>query len=323
MPRRKKSSTPGVLKGFHYDQPFIGFRSQFRSVPIGKGKSVTRTINYGGSCREELVWDAREYLQSQSVSWKKVRGTWRNKVTLTSTIDIDAPALKQPLVTYLWVNEEDWDGNYKQICRRACCLSSFPELLDAVAGPVAVLLNPDRYLGDWWTTSAKETLAGGEMRWYGTDNFFLRHPVLTSLMMGMFRQGVLLHQQGFDESILKSVKRKDIEDCLSNADPVLAMRILRRLRPWLEVTKNLSPHFAFAKGHWDRLGQLHKAIYKHGYDTLFDADIQRSWNIGAPETDEFGDVIDNDRYGVPNGPVAYWGSSNQTEAGKRLIKLGR
>jgi len=278
-------------------------------------------MNYGGSCREELVWDAREFLQGKTVSWKTDRGTWRRHAALERKVDIEHPSLKQPGVTYLWVasDPDDYEYGGYSICRRPCCIGRFPELLDAVVGPVGVLLNEDRYLGDWWRTSPEEAATAGkkELRWYGTDNFFLRHPVLTSLMMGMFRQGVLLFEQGYDAAILRAVDRKDVEDCLTNADPVLAKKILTKLRPWIEVPQQyLAPNFSFPKGYWNRLDQTHRAVYKHGYEALFGGDIQKSWNLGQGE--------ESGRYAVPNGPIAYWGTTGKvTEAGKILARLGK
>jgi len=146
MASRKK--TP-ILKKFRYDQPFIGFSTKFRSTPkLGKGKIQTHDMNYGGTCREELVWDAREFLQSRAVSWKTVRGSWHTTPTVIRGLDLDHHALKQPGVTHLWVSEDEdeyyGDGQVR-LCRRLCCVGRFPEVLDAVAGPVAVLLNNDRY----------------------------------------------------------------------------------------------------------------------------------------------------------------------------------
>ena len=331
MSRRKKTSGAVVLKNFQYEQPFIGFRTQFRSSPVAnKGKPRTHTINYGGDCREELVWDSREFLQNQSVRWSKKRNSWEKIATLSHTLDLDHSTLRQPGVTYLWINihggDGDWDDiGFHGLCRRACCIGGFSETLDAIVGPVAVLLNPDRYVGDWWKTLPEEVFHKGtyhdeeELRWYGTDNFFLRHPVLTSLMMGMFRQGVLLYQQNYDEAIRKAVKRKDVEDCLTNADPVLAMRILRTLRPWIEVPqKRLASNFSFPKGYWDRLQKLHRSIYSHGYDALFDGDLHHSWNIA-------GGGEKGNRYAITKGPMEYWGTtgSKVTPEGKRLTKLGK
>ena len=322
MPRRKKSTVAGVLRGFHFDQPFIGFHTSFQTLPLqGKlKKEEFHTMHYGGSCREELVWDTREFLQGKTISWKTERGTWKRTPSLNRTINLDHPKLKQPLVTYLWVNdEEDWEGNMRQVCKRPCCLGTFPELLDALVGPVVVALNPDRYEGDWWTTSLEEALPKkhmNELRWYGTDNFFLRHPVLTSLVMGMFRQAILLHEQGFDEAILKAVGRKDVEECLTNGDPALALRILTAVKPWVAVPSRFAAaNFSFPALYWHRLAQLQKAIYKYGYEEVFGKTIHDGWGLASAEN----------RYAVSNGPMAYWGTtgSKVTAAGKILAKLGK
>jgi len=290
-------------------------------------------MNYGGTCREEIVWDAREFLQSQAVSWKTEKGSWRRTAILARSIDIDHSSLKQPEVTYLWLGEHDDELNEsRSICRRPCCSMLFPEVMDAVVGPVVVALSEDRYSGDWWRTSHEEAFPKnkGEFRWYGTDNFFLRHPVLTSLVMGMFRQGILLFSQGFDDAILRAVNRKEVEECLTNGDSALAMKLLKQLRPWLETPTRLgNQNFSFPAGYWDRLALLSKAISTYGYDELFDGNIQKSWNINAPQEDEddptWGGNIINGRYEVPNGPLAYWGTTGNkvTPAGKRLAKLGK
>lgn len=319
MPRLKikKTSVSSVLREFRYNQPFIGFRTQFRTVSIkGKTKARTHTINYGASCREELVWDTREAFETKITERRQKSCSWEIQTIPTQTLDLDHPSLKQPEKTYLWFDtSEGYDDSDGSVCKRACCLHYFTEVLDAIVGPIAVLLNPDRYVGDWWTTASSEASKGKEIRWYGTDNFFLRHPILVSVMMGMFRQGILLDQQDFSEAILKAVQRKDVEDCLTNADPVLAMRLMRALRPWIEVEK-WQTNFTFGQGYWDRLGLLHRAIYKYGYDVLFDGNPQESWNIAPGHSG---------RHDISNGPFAYWGGPGKkvTKAGKRLAKLGK
>jgi len=329
MPRRKKS-VAGVLRGFRFSQPFVGFSTKYQTVPVNKQSGArTHSMNYGGTCREELIWDTREFLQSKSVSWKDKRGSWKRIATLQSEINVDHQSLKQPGVTHLWLNtdEDDYYGDaLAQVCKRPCCIGRFPEVVDAVTGPIAVILNPDRYEGDWWTTSPKETVPANrgvnELRWYGTDNFFLRHPVLLSLMMGSFRQAVLLFQQGFDESLLRVVNRKEVEDCLSNADPELALKLLNKIKPWIAVSQSFSAHnFPFPNVYWHRVNQLYKAIHRYGYDELFGPGIAQSWGLTKGEDD----ADHNGRYNVANGPMAYFGTagSKLTEAGKLLSKLGR
>ncbi len=336
MSRQKQSKVAGVLKYFRFDQPFMGFSTKFRSLPLRRGKARTHSINYGGSCREELIWDTREYLQKRSVTTQKTRGTWRVRLVKTHRLDVDHQSLKQPNVTYLWLNEDEDCGVGKLVCYRPCCAGKFLELMDAFVGSLGVVLNPDRYQGSWWATEPGEatnkkrgTHGTPEYRWFGIDNFFLHHPVLTSLVMGMFRQGCLLFQQGFDEAILKTVKRKEVEEALTNSDPVLAMRILTKLRPWIEVPQtnyaNLAP---FPRGHWDRLGLLHRALYKYGYEEVFAGDLQEGWNIQDSEEEGEDLNANNPRYEVATGPMKYWGSTpnlarTENVDGRRLAQLGK
>lgn len=337
MSRQKKSTVAGVLRNFMFDQPFMGFSTKFRSQPLRGGKARTHILNYGGSCREELIWDTREYLQQKSVATQKIRGTWRIRQVKTHRLDVDHRSLKQPNITHLWLNEdEDFSGDFsKLVCYRACCVDKFLEMMDALVGSLGVVLNPDRYEGNWWVTGPEEatkkiTYGPPEYRWFGIDNFFLHHPVLTSLVMGLFRQGSLLFQQGFDEAILKTVKRKEVEEALTNSDPVLAMQILTKLRPWIEVPQkgylNLAP---FPRGYWNRLGLLHRALYKYGYDEVFAGDLQNSWNIHDSEEGGDEDLIENNpRYEVSTGPMKYWGTYRNLARtvsvdGKRLAQLGK
>lgn len=326
MPHQKTPATE-TLKRFLFHQILTGFHTKFRSIPQPGQREGARTHHIAplSDCREELVWDAREVFQDKVITWHPIVGSvWRKNAKLTRSLDISHPSLKQPGITYLQVASDIGEGG--SACHRECCTGQFLEVMDAVAGPVAVLLNDDRYVGDWWRTSHEEaTTDGGGLRWYGTDNFFLRHPVLVSLIVGMFRQGVLLFQQGFGDAILKAVSRKDVADCLTNGDPNLALRLLTKLRPWIETSDpKLTASFPFPKGHWDRLTQLHRAIHKYGYEDLFKADLQKSWDIDPKGVNGVAGLAQG-RYNVPNGPAAYWGGlGNQgvTDAGSRLAKLG-
>lgn len=323
---RKKSSVAGVLKGFRFEQPFMGFSTKFRTMPLkGPGAAQVHVMNYGCSCREELIWDAREYLQSKSVEYKQIPGSWDKSATLKRTIDLSHPSLKQPFVTHFWFSgENDYDGNYSRAtCTRSCCAARFPEVMDALVGTLGVALNPDRYVGDWWRTSPEEAHKDDELRWYGTDNFFLRHPVLTSLMMGMFRQAFLLFQQGFDTRMLAAVNRKEVESCLTNSDPELAMRILNHLKPWI-AAKSPMVNLPFPAAHWERLRLLHRTAYNHGYDALFGSDIHKAWNL-AEKGDKSPHGNYNERYDITTGPGDYFGTSGakKNSAGPRLRQLGK
>jgi hypothetical protein len=320
----KKSSVAGVLKGFRFEQPFMGFSTKFRTVPYkDKGAPQVHAMNYGASCREELIWDAREYLQSKTVTYKQKPGTWENVATLQRIIDIDDRSLKQPFVTYFWFSgEDDYDGSYNRAtCMRPCCAARFPEVMDALVGTLGVALNPNRYVGDWWRTSPEEANKGNgdELRWYGTDNFFLRHPVLTSLMMGMFRQAFLLFQQGFDTSMLTAINRKEVEGCLTDSDSELAMRILTKLKPWI-AAKSPMVNLPFPSAHWERLRLLHRAAYNHGYDALFGPDIHKAWNL-SEKSDKSDHGNYNERYDITTGPSDYFVEASRGKKNPSALRL--
>ncbi len=326
------SSRKSPISALRYEQPYIGFVASFRTERIKKSGSSprratrrrkkqpsveSREIHLYNDCREGLVWDLKEIFQDFAVEWERESETsWHRTPVLSHTLDTEDKTLKRPGKTYLFAGgEEEYPS--PDHCIRPCCIEERIETLDALVGPLAVLLNNDRYIGNWWTTSPEEsTKAREEIRWYGTDNFFLRHPTLLSLMMGMFRQGLLLFQQNFSGGLLKAISREDVEDCLTNADPALAMRILTTLRPWVEVPCNfhVGVHYPFPRGYWPQLRLLHRAIYKHGYDEVFGMGMEKSWKLGV-----------QGRYEIPNGPRIYWGrsASRQNEAARRLAKLGK
>ena len=336
MSRRKSP-----IAGLRYYQPCIGFVAHFRAEPVegnsedanpkvekprrgpGRRRRVPRSPTQGhkihlyNDCREGLIWDLKEIFQDHVVEWARAgANSWTRVPVVSHTIDLESAALKQPGRTYLFMGDEE-DYPNTNCCARPCCIDGKIETLDALVGPLAVLLNNDRYVGNWWTTNPEEsTQSRNEIRWYGTDNFFLRHSTLLSLMMGMFRQALLLFQQNLNNGLLKAVRRKDVEDCLTNADPELAMRILTRLRPWIEVPcgPHMGVHYPFPRGHWSQLRLLHRAIYKHGYDEVFGMNVEASWQMGA-----------QGRYEVPSGPRVYWGrdGSRPNAATKRLAKLGK
>ena len=332
------SSRKSPIARLRYQQPCMGFVAHFRTKAVKevvKDESIEwrsrnrrrfpnsppqgHGLRLYNDCREGLVWDVKEIFQDYTVEWaRKASDSWTRVPILQRTLDLDSAALKQPGRTFLFMGDDDEDSQLRAgYCARPCCVGERIETLDALVGPLAVLLNNDRYTGNWWTTSPKESGAvGNEVHWYGTDNFFLRHSTLLSLMMGMFRQAMLIFQQNLNSGLLKAVRRKDVENCLTNADPELAMRILTTLRPWAEVPchpNTVGVHYPFPKGHWPYLRQLHRAIYKYGYDEVFGMNMEKSWQLGA-----------EGRYEVPNGPRVYWGwgGARPNEAAKRLAKLG-
>jgi len=86
-----------------------------------------------------------------------------------------------------------------------------------------------------------------------------------------------------------------------------------KLRRWIEVPiprTGVKQSVPFPVGCWDRLLQLHRAIYKHGFTKAFGS-IEDSWNL-LSKTRDF------------TGVHEFWGRGNsQSAACRRLVALSK
>lgn len=303
--------------------PVMGITTKIQiSKPAGK-KAQIIPIKAEGSCREEIIYLLADHLRDLTFSQQKDRNSWRTTVKEKAKINTESSPLKQPEITYLWIQDydEEFGESTFNFCTRKDCLKSLIETLDALVGNVCVLLSEDRYKGNWWQTTSEEAVVTLKedygvscrtIRWYGTDNFFLRHPALVSIVLGLFRQTLLLHEVGATDDILRAVPRKDTLRALNDADEKLALRNVKKLRPWIECGIPGDTRFPFPKGRWDRLLQLHRALYRHGCKKVFNGDFAQRWDL-----EDFGTE-------ALNGADDYWGrGKNITAAGFRLQKLGK
>lgn len=291
-------------------------------------KAGTRNIKLSqcGPCREEVIYAIRQRMQDEGYSHIAGRG-WNDrsfKKKPGTGLDLEDSTLKQPGLSFLHACEggNGYDDEPGHICKRRCCIEPQLALLDALVGPACVLLDYDRYVGDWWQTSLEEFVTESRInryepkqrmyRWYGTSNFFLRHPALVSIVLGLFRQAFMIASCGAEAALLKKIDRKEVEDCLSNADPALALRLIGQARPWLESSKG-GTFFPFSNNNFRLLTDLHKAIYRHGYDEVFGGDLESSWDLDELRTG-----------GGGGGAFSYFGNkSKQTTARKRVTRLAK
>lgn len=300
-------------------QPFLGFQTKIQIHWNGKDKrrrsGGVHTMRAGAVCREELLHAVAQDFSDQVTRSRQKPGSWEYITEVEGQIDVDAPVLKQPGTTFLWIANDDdpyVDPTYTP-CTRPCCAGSLIETVDAIVGNACVVLNNDYYQGDWWQTSLEESQSDRQssFAWFGTDNFFLHHPALLAVVTGLFRQAVLLHSFGLEEGLLQAVPREDTVRALSEADEKLALRNLDKMRPWIQA-QSAGRFFPFGGSNWGRLRTLHRAIYKHGYDQLFAGDFNHRWGLGERAT------------GLVNGAFSYWGAHTKpTKAGKLLNKLGK
>ncbi len=318
---RKRTTSPRhPLSGLSYSQPTLGFTAQVGVKPFKKGRRRGLCkLDVESGCREELLYETLRQLKNATHTRRKIPGTWDTRENKVAHLDLDDPRTKRPGLTYLYVGtEEGWDGDPVNICGQPCCLNDLVHFLDATVGQVGVLFDPDWYRGNWWETRPEDNnrpkggREAGEFRYYGVSNFFLRHPSLHHIIMGLFRQALLVYSQGKSSGALERLNRKDVEKAMREGNPRLAWRNLQKIRRWVE-TPEPGWNYPFPRSYWGRLQQIHKAIYKHGCDKLFGGNIETGWNLNDKGLDE----------GV-DGAWSYWGNQRVvTEAGKRLAQLGR
>lgn len=312
-------------------QPLIGFRTRAitQTVPdkdkgVKRARSSNINLSFEATCREELAGALHERLSDECwgadnseeydrfgswiPSWKRKREGKKR-----ASLIIDDPSLRQPEVTCLTMGDDedyygDNDGEEFLICERYCCIEPLLHTMDAVAGLPALLLNPDRYTGNWWETSLQEFFRGEQIRWYGTDNFFLRHSSLTSMILGLFRQAYLLHRASLDRDLEKQAPRAEVVQALEESDPDRGLYLARKIQELIAPPRQAG-HFPLGNS-WNLFENLHRAIYKRGYDEVFGGTIEDAWSY-------------RDRVAA-RGAVEYFGrGAKANEAVKRVAKLAR
>lgn len=304
-------------KNLREPRPLLGLWTRTLIQPILKnGRSARLTsclLDFEAPCREELLADLYEELSGSCWDEKDtgLPGNWRKyRPTKIASLTIDDPSLKQPGVTYLNMGGEGIfdDGEDFRPCERDCCLSPLLYTMDAVVGLPALLLNPERYTGNWWETSPREFLQDEEIRWYGTDNFFLRHSSLTSMILGLFRQAYVIHLANLNRDLEKLAPRKEVVQALKDSDPERGLYLARRIRELIAPPRQAG-YFPLGNN-WDLFVNLHRAIYKRGYDEVFNGTIEDAWSLGDRASGK--------------GVIEYFGRGARTnEAGKRVARLAR
>jgi hypothetical protein len=312
------------------------------------------------SCREEIIGEVRDCLENAALAEEtRIPGTWQSEWRSGATLNTTHSSLKKPGLSYISVDQAHLTyglmvdnphyltpaqrrakgllsrANYYQGCNissrtvmsqdeaqtvSAEQVQSFLDLCDLLVGPLTVLLNPDRYQGDWWFTGTSDALTpskyGGMIKWYGVDNTVIQHPALTSLYLGLVRQCALLSKTRCVDRIFQDLGRLNLEDCLNDSDPDLALRIARKMSRWIAVPlpkfANRS-HLPVGDSQFSRIVDLHKSIYKHGFEETFDASFEEGWALGqvySPRNSE-------EYLGIHH----YMGSSKYNAKGRRIRTL--
>jgi hypothetical protein len=305
---------------WQFSQPNLGYEAKYVSVDK-KGKREVRSLRHLSTCREGVISRTRKEFQDLLCTTKS-NGTkaWNFDFEQSETvIDLADPAAKGAGDTKMLVNASMLNKNQH---------AQFLEVADYIVGNVCVLLNPgDRPEGEWWRTDPNNCLvpdaAGANcVGWNGSDNFFLHHPALASIVTGLYRQALLLTKAGCGEEILATVDRSKVDKALTTGSWRQALANCKKLRNWIEVYTpggSYTVNFPFPEGYWLRFMRLHQALRRHGYQAVFDQDFLASWNL----------LSKNSNW---SGMYSFWGSKkgdggsdnrDQSARRQRLMKLGK
>jgi len=310
-----------TVKWSRLDQqgPILGFETKVRVVPL-KGEKRgpdTPRLSAASNCRELLIDQIQEEIGRQLYKSVQYRSSWGFRCfadELAAEIDLGFEDTHQPDVTKLWINLPKY-----HLVRRGShqfpqwIPPSYTELIqiaDAVTGLVCLILNPDRYCGNWWRTTAQDAMGTrpGRFVWYGTDNFFLAHPALTSIVFGLFRQSLQLVRAGQASTLSTRAPRAEVRKALDQSDHERALYLVKKLKP-LIASPVKTRRYPIRSTNFDFLFDLHKAIYKHGFEKVFGAP-SKPWNF---------QVIYSDGY----GSYDYFGASASTNTARRIKRLAR
>lgn len=289
-------------------QPPLGFATKVRIIPLeGERKPADiHRLSSSSICREGLIYQIRRDLGLRLSERVECRSSWGFrffKRELAAEVDLGFEGTHQPDVTKMWINlPKPGQGRppYTELIQTA----------DAVTGLVCLILNPDRYCGNWWRTTAQDAKASAPSRfvWYGTDNFFLAHPALTSIVFGLFRQSLRLVKAGQVGALSTLAPRAEVRKALDQSDHERALHLVKRLKPLIACPLK-TRQYPIRSINFDFLFDLHKAIYKHGFEEVFGAP-SKAWNCQMLYSDK-------------NGSYSYFGASASTNTARRIKELAR
>lgn len=311
---------PHFLAGdasWQYIQVTMGFRAHVIMVHKESGERRLLPIQAQHDCRESVIHNARQILYKTLCQKVKIGPeSWHWSYQRLHGVDLHDPETKQEGLSHLYIA--------KCILHPSCmatnvtdeAVEKFLLATDAVLGPMCVLLAPNRLEGEWWRTTPEncnyKPSATDFLRWFGTDNFFLQHPVLIAIVLGLLRQVALICRAGHADRILGTVDRKEVEDCLSSGDSGKARAIIRRTREFIEVPPPAENalNFPFPLGYWKRMHRLQIGARRHGYEKLLGQDFYAGWSLEKSGHDEW------------TGVYSFWGSKGDSRE-EELMRLGK
>jgi hypothetical protein len=306
-----------------FNQPNLGLRVPYVLVSPNGDREVA-SMQMANTCREGLISTIRqvlvqratnveEYVESKNKGWGRICAR-RVEHKVIKQVDLCDPAGKaQP--TSLKIQ---WHPHYMRGWE-TFEPDKFLQVCDVVMGPVMVLLSPHRVAGaDWWRSDGEKTIENLDgsryIHWFGSDNWFLAHPVTVSIATGLYRQCFhLCGVPGLADTILATVPPEDVVEVMSTNNAPLALSLIKQTRPYIEVPagSNGNRHnYPFALGLWRRLMRLQRAVRRTNYAEALGQDFVTGWNLISGQ-------------GEWKGVYSFWGDEGElTNYHRHLMKAG-
>ncbi len=298
-----------------YYQPVIELKSSIVKVPKKGGHVSVRSVTGKASCREGLITYLRRDLilktaktikSKKDLRWSRVPAQYE----LQHKLSLEHERNKEVGRTTFSISSQPITPN------RSPPSIKFLHLTDAIIGPIALLINPDRPRGCCRSSVAKRNVF--DIRdpckkprkmyvWEGVDNTVLYSPALVAIFAGLYRQCMLLYRAGYTSKILSEVDRNQVRRIIDRNDEIAAREMIRKLKPWIEVPVPKSgtyTNFPFPMGQIGRLDNLLQAIEKHGPHKVFSENFLNSWGLASQ--------INNCYYGSGGGVWRAWGHKGRT-----------
>lgn len=276
------------------EQPMLDLRTRVQY----KGKVCEVEVEDDG-CREALIYNIGDWMEQlvgysdedenhDPTPWEKKKAALK-PLAPKDKILLNVESLRQAGGTRLIVSPYEYADDYNQMCQRECCRGNLVHAVNSLVSLPALLLNPDRYTGDWWEqTESQMMVVTRNSRYYeeptfeywGADNSILQHPALVSIMFGLFRQAVVLHKAGMVHDLERVVSPKAVRTALFNSDEKAALKLVQKLEPWI-FCPTANTYFPISgPGKWELFLNLHKALYKHGFTAVF-GEVENAWELAS------------------------------------------
>lgn len=273
-----------------YIQPIMSLQASVRYDGVAKKLSVEDE-----SCREALIYNIGDWMGDLAgfhdedhedydpTPWKKKKKV--EKLPTKNHIQLNVESLRQAESTKLTLYIDPYEDDY-HVCTRPCCTAGLVDAVNTLVSLPALLLNPDRYTGDWWEQTEdqmmnmKKNYGDPVVDYWGADNSILHHPALISIIFGLLRQATSLHRAGLLEGLSKAAPPQAVRQALFNSDEKAALKLVQQAKPWI-FCPTANTHFPISgNGKWELFLNLHQALYKHGFEPVF-GNVTAAWELAS------------------------------------------